>query len=165
MAAALAETAAADGPLTPGSVRWSSRSRLPALAEAASADGLASVLAERAPETDCADVNDVDDFDDDIELFIGPHVLDAVPSGAFRITPKQPAQAGADKFGGFQTTCPFHKKNASTGCKKLQTVAGRGREAFGVADDAAFVKLGNQVRHAAAPLSCTARADASIRFH
>ena len=36
--------------------------------------------------------------------------------GVFRITPKQPGKGRP--HGGYEASCPFHKKSASTGCKK-----------------------------------------------
>ena len=38
--------------------------------------------------------------------------------GPFRITPKQPLKSSGRRFGGFEASCPFHRKNAKTGCKK-----------------------------------------------
>ena len=36
--------------------------------------------------------------------------------GPFRLTPRQPAKGRP--HGGFEANCPFHRKNANTGCKK-----------------------------------------------
>ena len=38
--------------------------------------------------------------------------------GPFRLTPKQPDLRHGRRFGGFEASCPFHRKNNSTGCKK-----------------------------------------------
>ncbi len=38
--------------------------------------------------------------------------------GVFRFTPKQPGGQGG-LFGGYQASCPFHRKNISTGCKRF----------------------------------------------
>ena len=42
--------------------------------------------------------------------------------GVFRGTPKQPGKAGP--FGGYQVTCPLHRKSARTGCKRFMTLPG-----------------------------------------
>ena len=52
--------------------------------------------------------------------------LNQTRQGPFLLTPKQPTAAGgtARRYGGFQATCPFHKKSSVTACKKY--VACRG---------------------------------------
>ena len=47
--------------------------------------------------------------------------------GHFRITPKQPSKT--NKFGGWQASCPYHRRNDVTGCKKYIAVPDDGAEA------------------------------------
>ena len=54
-------------------------------------------------------------------------VLDMLHSsrfGCFSLLPKQPGSSGTGRFGGFQGSCPFHKKNSKTGCKKFISIKG-----------------------------------------
>ena len=44
--------------------------------------------------------------------------------GVFRITPKQPKSKGGGTYGGYEGTCPFHKKNELTSCKKFCGIRG-----------------------------------------
>ena len=39
--------------------------------------------------------------------------------GFFRVTAKRPGSSGGGRYGGLQATCPFHKKNEKTGCKRF----------------------------------------------
>ena len=41
------------------------------------------------------------------------------PFGPFRFTYKRPQKHVGRGFGGVQVTCPFHRKNSQTGCKKF----------------------------------------------
>ncbi len=44
--------------------------------------------------------------------------------GVFRLTPKQPGTSSSGAYGGLQATCPFHRLNARSGCKKFVTIRG-----------------------------------------
>ena len=48
--------------------------------------------------------------------------------GVCRLTPKQPGSKGGGRYGGFEGTCPFHKRNNVTGCKKYVSIKGPGDE-------------------------------------
>jgi hypothetical protein len=42
----------------------------------------------------------------------------------FRLTPKNPKQSKTLKYGGWQASCPYHRKNQTTGCKKYISIRG-----------------------------------------
>ena len=44
--------------------------------------------------------------------------LSPIDYGVFTLTPKQPNTIGGGRFGGYQGTCPYHKKNSMTDCKR-----------------------------------------------
>lgn len=46
--------------------------------------------------------------------------------GPFRLTPKPPT--ATDRFGRWEASCPFHRKNTRTGCKKSDMVLGGTQE-------------------------------------
>ena len=54
-------------------------------------------------------------------------VLFSKKLGPFRLTPKQPGKS-AGEFGGFEAACPYHRKNATTSCKKNCTILGPTRK-------------------------------------
>lgn len=43
--------------------------------------------------------------------------------GAFTITSRRPAP-GSNRCGGWQASCPYHRKNATTGCKRYFAIQG-----------------------------------------
>lgn len=44
--------------------------------------------------------------------------------GPFRFTPKQPSQQSGGRYGGWEASCPFHRKNFKSGCRKWFPVCG-----------------------------------------
>jgi hypothetical protein len=103
------------GPSQVPSPSQPARAEAPPFASAVGGDGLA---ADQGPGED----------DDGFicDGAIGPAMLKASTWGAFRIMPKQPGQAGAGPFGGFQAACPFHRKSKQTLCKKWVSILGGG---------------------------------------
>ncbi|CAE7524520.1 unnamed protein product [Symbiodinium sp. CCMP2456] len=53
-----------------------------------------------------------------------PNMLHSSRFGCFSLIPKQPGSAGTGPFGGFQGSCPYHKKSSKTGCKKFVSIKG-----------------------------------------
>ena len=54
-----------------------------------------------------------DDSDSDVPRLGRPSAW-----GPFRLTVKQPSASAGRAYGGIEATCPFHRKNKKTGCKK-----------------------------------------------
>jgi len=70
------------------------------------------------------DVGDDDEHHDGQMLSVLTHPrranLRRTQWGIFRVTPKHPGSA--NKYGGWEATCPYHRRNDLTGCKKYIAV-------------------------------------------
>lgn len=73
---------------------------------------LAAEAAE-APDSDGAEADQAPSSDSDI-----PRLGKPAAWGPFKLTVKQPSSAAGRAFGGIEASCPFHRKNEKTGCKK-----------------------------------------------
>jgi hypothetical protein len=86
----------------------------PSVADAKAVDGVVGVPPQSAPEPS--------------DHPVGSSLLKGHKWHVFRITPKQ-AGAGRSRYGGWEATCPFHRRNKVSMCKKFISIASSSADA------------------------------------